>query len=770
VKIHSRKKKGLAIITTLMILGLLLALLGAFITVNRAGNQFTQSTIKSRAAQDIALAAAAYVQTELEKDRNWGNSENQFPAGTSPEIVGPLDITSFSSTTEVSPNVVGLIEGRYSSSGNFSSPEGTFTIEIRNQLGEPNPLSTSVPGRTAEIVVNVTLDNVNKQLRMLLRDQAKNAESVAAGGNINLDDAAGLIRIESLDPYANRIAASGDLNLPNASDVQFLKHGVAASGGQLNVGGVNLAGATPDTLVEKGEESNGVYSPNAAHIEVKEIEDADLSLPTNVSSVAGGTWTFGDITHQQYRPQTINFSEVIATPPDSPPIVNNGSFQRYQRRTSLYNVLTSPSGQQWAAGTAIPDSAGEWYPPEPTGALGSEDAAATWGFDESTGGFGDSETTLPTSDVHEIAPGLKANVVTAQFAVRSGYTIEASGAFVVVGSGDRQPEMYFGYDLTPGGVAQQESLNGGLLAAQENPATYMGALKASGDIDVTGGVLGYGSMISGGQLTIKASSGLRTAPALGVVVKGNRIVVNPATEPEPTLPGEPVDSDFPIYRDAIQAESGGDWSSYDGWLEHDRPARESIVTSLGSTSTGLSASSVWSTLNAEVGGGGSFPGAQLTANGWPSGNLTVDQYARLKEYYQTVATGYNDGAGIPEWLNLSLKQEDVNGRITATLNNVAQWAESYQKSFQEYLANPAPDIPQMYMEGIVYAEEDIIINANGNSVKLKGSVVARNGDVTINGADTIDLVYDRTLVDDLSNGSPTPGEKRPLERVFFSIF
>lgn len=749
-----------------MILGLLLALIGAFLTVNQAGNNFTRNTLKSRQAQDVALAIASFAQQQLEKDPTWASDSNLL-GGT--ETIPPGDPMYRMDLTQASGDEGVVGTGVYHPAGNFGTPVGTFEMKVRNALQKRiTGIAGNVPPRCAEIVVDVNIDGTTRTLRMLLRVPGTGHESMAAGGSINMDDASGLLRIESNDPYTNRIAAKDDLNLPFADDVQFVKHGVAASGGRLNVGGTDLSTAPPETVLEAGDDSNGMYQPGlgSATLDVAEFDESELDLPTNESNVPGGEWVFGDINRYEYNPVSIGYEFEVGVPGGGKKTVS-GSVKRQQKRSSLYNVLTSPSGQKWAAGTSIPGSTTEWEPPLPTSPYDSVGGAAGFGYDPGlTGGFGTTETSLPTSDVHEIAPGLKANVVTAQFAVRKGYRINTGGDFTVTGEGDRQPEMYFGYDISTGGVATQESLDDGVDAAKQDPATYMGALSAGGDIDVVGGVLGYGSMLAGGDLNIKASSGLRSAPGLGVVVKGQRIIVNPATEPEPGLPGEPTDLDIPVYRTSITTESGGDWSQYNNWLTHDLPTRTTIVDSLSTTQTGLSATSVWNTFTTEIGGGGTLP--DLTSLGWSTGNLTVDQYVRLREFYQTVSTGYNDGDGDVTWLDLSIRQGDAKGRVTADLNRFAQWAESYQKSFQDYMTSPEADPPDMFMEGLIYAEEDIIINANGNSVKLKGSVIAKNGDVTINAADTIDLVYDRVLVDNIKK--PLDGSNSTsLERVFFSF-
>jgi hypothetical protein len=767
---RNKKKQGLAIIITLMVLSLLLALISAFLTVNRAGNKFTLGSLERRQAQDAALTAFSYAWFELEADKEWAIDSKPLSGNKRYPITNPIVNMDLSQSGDT-----GVVTGQFSPSGNFSDPVGTFEMRVRNNLAGRDALPGAqliVPARTVSITVQVDVGGISRNLDALLRRKPQSHESLASGGNINLDDASGLVRVGSEDPYVNRIAANGSLNLPFNDDFKFLKHGEAASGVSLNLGGTDLASASDAAVKAAGDLSGGTFSPKVPSLEVTEFDGDKLALPANKVDIPGGTWTFGEIDRYEYKEADIHYSEDGGKDKDGNDLPDKeGKVKRHQKRSSLYNVLTSPSGQRWAAGTAIPNSSSDWDPPDeavPTAAdpLGSEGAAESWGFDGGAGGFGDDEVALPTGDVHAIAPGLKANVVTAQFAVRSGYKLVSNGDFIVVGEGDRSPELYFGYNITNGGVAEQESLNGGLEAAQLDPSAYMGALIADGDLNVTGGVLGYGSMIAGGDLTIKASSGLRTAPGLGVVVKAENIIINAATEPEPALPGEEIDIDHTVFREAIQAESGGDWTQYNNWLDHQAGTRDSIVQSLGGQSAGAAAASpgtLWGTFNTEIKGGGAMP----ALSGWPPGQLTIEHYIRLKEFYQTVSTGYNGGDGDPRWLDLSDRQDDVEGRIAGVLDGAAYWAKSYKKTFQEFLTSPDPGLPDMFMEGLIYAEQDITINATDKSLKIRGAMVSKNGNININGATNVDLLYDRTLIDDLYDGSAFATSS--LEKAFFVI-
>lgn len=752
---NRRKKQGLAILTTLLILVLLLGLIGAFLTVNRAGNRFTISSVERRQAQDAALTALSYAWFKLEKDRDFGTGS--FAGVETYPVASPmLRLTK----TLTGDQAVGT--GEYSPTGDWANPTGTITVTIRNNLRSTTPLDGVVPQRAVLVKAEVAVGGIERKLEVLLKPEPPAHEGLGSGQNLFLDDVSGLLRIASKDPYVNRIRAGNDLLMPSENDVRFLKHGVAASSNRLQVGGSDLSGASDAAVQAAGDTSGGTYMPNATgDFKIDDLDPNDLSLPTTNTDLEGGTWTFGDITHYEFKVQNVPYEFEVSTPGGGSTTVS-GSVNRYRRRSSLYNVLTSPTGRKWAAGTAIPGSTSPWEPPPPP-TYDSVGGAASYGFGTDDTGFAGG-VSLPTTDAHEIGPGFKANVVTAQMVVRSGYKINFGGDFVVQGEGDRQPELYFGYDMTlpdgvsPGGVVSQESLAGGLEAAQNDPATYMGVITSTGNFDVQGGVLGYGSMLADGDVTIKASSGLRTAPGLGVIVKGQNIVINPATEPEPALPGEPVNTDHPVLSSAI----GSDWSDYNDWLDFDASTRNTRVADLKSRSAGATASTMWSQFDAQIGNGGTLP----TLSGWP-GTMTVEHYVRLKEFYQTVATGYNGGDGDATWLDMSARQVDAEKRIASIINDAANWAKSYKQTLQQVLTTPPANVPDMYMQGLIFAEDDITINADG-TLKLEGAVVSKNGSVRINNATDVDVVYDRGMLDDLVSGGP-PNAPIKLEKVFFIL-
>lgn len=67
----------------------------------------------------------------------------------------------------------------------------------------------------------------------------------------------------------------------------------------------------------------------------------------------------------------------------------------------------------------------------------------------------------------------------------------------------------------------------------------------------------------------------------------------------------------------------------------------------------------------------------------------------------------------------------------------------------------------------MYADEDFMVNANGKPVRLEGAVVARTDNVTAEDPARVDLVYNRTLLDDISASNGAGPVK--LEKVFVTI-
>jgi hypothetical protein len=764
------KPRGIALITTMMVMALLLTLVGAFISVEKSSSRLTGNALERRAAQDACLTALNLAWGYLEADPYWG-STGHFAAST------PTAIPASNPTVLLERQLVGsdkILKGVVQAEGQFTAPNAvTFEMKVYNNLrvdsgsGQPSVRepamfgSIPVPARSVRLICKAVSGSSTRRMDTILRQVPISYDSLAAKRTATIES--NLLRLESRDPYVNRVQAA-DMNLPSATQVQFLRHGTANSN-RLSLGGIPTT--TEEQLNSANDASGGLYNIGQGAPTIPTFNSENFRLPEaadgKVTTISPGSYEFGGLPRVRYLEQTIAYEVPPPPPPPGEP-AGSGSIDsciRYQKETSTYDQLIDADGRVFISSQAREGSVVLDPPTVPTNPLGSEGAAESWGYD-----MGTNDTVDNGADVHEIYPGLYANVLTAQIAVKPGYRLDCNGAFRVTADGSRLPEVLFGYSFTGGGVATQESLDDGLEAALNDPDKYMGAIVASGDIDIPGGVIGYGSMMAGGDMTLKASSGLRAAPQLGVTVKARSLTINPATEPEPQLPGEPVSIDYPIFQEAISGYAAGDWSQFDNWLTQNGAQRASITQAMKVTPLSQSASTLWGQLQTELNISMTFPSPSWV------GPVTIEQYIRLKEFAQTVASKYNNGAGDVSWLDMSKHRVDAEMRLSNTVSTMAQWAKSYKKTLQAYLASPTPEAPEMFYQGLLYADQDLIINANGKSFRLEGSAMA-GGNASIVGARAVDLVYDRALVDNQIKTNHTTQSGNTsflrLEKVFFTI-
>ena len=773
-----RRKKGLALITTLMVMSLLLTLIGAFIQGERANQRLTGNGLERRAAQDACLTALSIAWNHLEEDPTWATTPN-FP------LVGPTNYPTLNPTARIQtqiPNGQKVLHGSIQAEGDFDGPTAvTFDLTILNNLAEGKAQTLggySVPARSCRLVCKARSGSATRRMDTVLRQVPISYDALVSKKKADLSGVTGLVRMESRDPYVNRMRAGTDLSLPSASNVQFLKNGSAESG-KLFLAGSNQT--TDSQLEAANQASSGTYMVGQGPPTIPTFDPDNFKLPDDPSKVThprSGTYSFGGIDRVKYHPHQISWTE--PPPAGSPPGTSgtSRSTTRYRKETSTYDQLIDAESRLWLSKNARVGSTVFDPPQPPSGTASSEGDANSYGYggagaDEGMIGPGGQQVPPSTTDIHEIYPGLWANVVTAQLAITPGYKMECDGQFLVTtvtssgGPGGRQPEILFGYKFTSGGVAVEESLVNGLDEALKYPERYMAALVAAGNIDIPGGAIGYGSMIAGGDMTVKASSGLRAAPQLGVVVKARNLIINPATEPEPQLPGEPVSMDYPVFKDAINTFAGGDWNAFDSWLTQTGAQRTTITQSLKTTHLSNSLDTYWNQLNTELNTNYPVP---IWGPGW-SNTTSIEQYVRMKEYLQTLAAGYNHGDGDPTWIDMTQHGGDAEARLSNMVSTMAQWAKSYKKSLQDYLANPAAQVPDMFYQGLLYAEGDLTINAPNKSFRLEGAAMA-GGDITVNGARSLDLVYDRELVDGQLKTNHTVNGNRDhlrLEKIFFAI-
>ncbi|MCA9793243.1 MAG: hypothetical protein KC910_15645 [Candidatus Eremiobacteraeota bacterium] len=751
-------KRGIALISVLMLCALLLTLIGAFVTVNQASSRLTGNTLTRNRAQDACMAAVDLAWYELELDKDWGTGASLGYPG-----VNLVPSANPHLRLQEQTDAEGLyLTGSLSESADFDAPNAArFELRIYNNLNSRYPLAGDYPvqPRSVRLRVKAQCGLTTRTLDTLLRQVPFSHESLAANGRASVNG--NLARFESHDPYINRLKAD-EMVLPSAANTRFVERGEAAvtDGNSLYLGGSNLASPgynkAPDEKTTGGQFTLDGASPN-----VPDLDSSKLKLPSATVELDGGTYEFGNLDRIEWVNHTIGYSV-----PDPLGGSHTEYCTRFQKKTTTYTSLNGPNGKSWVSDNATATAFDPPYDPS---------------YGDTGYGYASEGVSSPPlgvqQDVWTIAgtegAGVTVNLATGQMTVSSGVTVHADGDFFLVADGDTAPQLLFGYDIDSGGVPMQQSLRDGLQAAQDDPKTYMAAMTTDGDFKVSGDAAGYGSILANGALTLQASSGFRSAPELGVVIKGETVTINPAKDPEPSFPGEPTSVDYSVFRDAINTYAGGDWTNFDQWLDLTGSQRDAIVgtapgADLRSTQLPQNADYYYNQLKAEM--GLTLPPPNFAAeygSEWGGSTISLEQYARMKEWMQTVASGFKKGNGDDSWMHMDQRVNEVGTRLENQLSSHASWAKSYKVDLQTYLANPDQVVPDMFYQGLLYAGNGgLTVNAAGKSVRLEGSMLSK-GDLLIDGS-KVEVVYDRDLLDDLFQSTLGANGLR-LERVFFNL-
>lgn len=769
-----RRAKGIALFSVLIMATLLLTLVGAFLSINQASSRMTGHTLNGSRAQDAAVAMVNHAWGLLEQDPAWGT-------GNTLGYIAPDDLPSGNPKMRLQQDTdaEGLfLVGLFEENGNFNSSTAVrCELRIYNNLANrsvmvEDPPSPQVPARSVRLHATANANGAHKTLEVLMRRKPFVHESVGAGGFASIAPNASLVRFESNDPYVNRVKADS-MNLPPASNTRFAERGTAivTDNRDLRLGAVNLQGANQTVVDNAQTATGGQFVTNGAAPEIPEVAEDMLNIPPNEIEIPDGEYEFGELDNTEWINHQVGYDVQIPNPngPGSTTVTEYTS--RFQKKVVVYTALSGPDGQQWVSDVGISTSYDPPYDPNygETG-YGYNDAGDTGFPGGQTYAQRNVQTIFGTPDA-----GVTVNLATGQMAFSTGVTIKADGDFRLSAEGDLDPQLLFGYDIsTADGVPRQQSIRDGLEAAQNDPETYMSAIQVAGDFSVRGDANGYGSVIAGGNLTLQASSGFRSSPGLGVVIKGQSVTINPATEVEPGFPGEPTSVDYSVYRDAINSYAGGDWSNFDNWLELTSSQRSNIIgaspsTALRSTMLPNGAAHYYDRLKAEMGLVLPPPNfANEFGSAWGGTQITMGQYLRLREWMQTVASGFNRGNGDTTWMDMGQRIDAIAGRLENQLTGHASWAESYKISLQNYLSNPQQIVPDMFYEGLLYAGTGgLTFNGAGRNVRLEGSVISQ-GNLSITG-DKVDLVYDRDALDDLFRSNLGNGYMR-LERIFYNLY
>lgn len=298
MKTHSKSSRAIALVTVMIMVGLLGMMSAAFFQVYRSHFALTRSSLSTQAASAGCEALYEYVVYRLEHERNWGSSP--FPDS------GEVKLTEFDLTFKTVPN-------SHKFEGRLEAIDTDFTAVIYNNLGG---------GASPAVAAFAPSGKVYCSISTRCRDSSRRAEfmldvaplfdsSVLTRADLRVD--AETVEIRSTDPDRNMIRAEGDIVMPGLLDGQtrFLTQDNAPDDRGLlwakqkiysgDPGGLELIEGA-DKVAAAQEKSHGkIVADGTSHFSIMDINESHLELPdgTNVVSLAGdpvakkgGRWTF----------------------------------------------------------------------------------------------------------------------------------------------------------------------------------------------------------------------------------------------------------------------------------------------------------------------------------------------------------------------------------------------------------------------------------------------------------------------------------------------
>lgn len=752
---------------TMVVALVLITMVGAFVVVNRSNNALTGSAVARQNAYNACLTGLHYAWSELELNQAWG--ANGFPDGVQtfsyPSGDPKLRVTVYGDSSAPDDPSVNYVEGELLATG--ETFRLTMVNNLQNRVLKDATFLGDVPGRCTRLSIVGSSGSVSRRMDSVLRKSPYVDSSAVSRDDmtIALDDPGGRQwRLRSKDPYINQVRSNTEIIGPSATagQVNFRdppRGGVAMASDDILLGGTSVQSST-SFLTQSQQSANGSFVVGAPEVEVPDLERDNLKFPENEVPIPGGAMTFRRLERHEWQSADVPLD--LTVPPDGVP---DDTVTRWTRRVSTHNAIEH-AADLWVSRTAdvtedfqILSGPSDGYD-APTTSEGFQGIAGPQPADAELDDY-------PVLYEYDATHRMRANLVNGQITMSPGTQFNVSGDLHIEQEpGALQPDLKFGYDMQDDGSTDFTAMVNGSAAALDDPAANSAALVSTGNLYIDGVTSGFGSIFSDGQVSLRAKSGLRAEPDLAVAVHGSGIDMYAEEPPDEPVSNHSLEADWNVYQDALGTD-GYSFSQFDNWFDMSVTSRRGIIGDDPATQSGLrttpldkSAAQFWAMLDAELdlGPAPNFGSAPFGSE-W-SGNLTLEEYTRLREY----ALSDRDATWI---ITPGPRFQEVLGRIDSTIMSYDQWAERVDMDLEAFMSEDVPLIPDVYFVGLVHAGNlGFSADTNGSSLLVEGALVSQ-GRITITNSPEVDFVYNRLYLDDVVRHFV--GDLVKLDQVYFNI-
>ena len=448
-------KRGIALITTLMVAGLMMLLLAAFIQVNRG--QFALLGVSSdrEAVLRTAFSIHEYCVNRIERDKTWG-SANFSASVNDPSLGDKMSVTE--------------VQGGKTITGALPSLRSTFEVTVDNRLaGEERVV----------LEMTITTTKLTRKIQSVLRPAPLFDGGMAAGGGLRVD--ADEWTVASKDPYRNMVRARGDIQAPDYGNVHFegransdgdtgVERGIFWSKQDVNfsLGGTAVSVTDPDVMRDAVLATGGQFFANSgiSH-SLHDLQVSDIIAPATTTEVMQGEYRFTEATasYENY--------EQVGTDSDGNPVYD---WVPRQKQIPILGRYLSSLSDYWYSTDTLPSNIRNLDLGLP--GTSHEEVSSTFSLDAGA----KVEVTL---DLPNTRP---------TFNILAEGQVEIPGSFSVTSTGD-EPRLSF---AGSNGNAQ---------------------IKAQGDVTFEGELVGNGLILSRtGNVNLKVNQADVTGNALGISI------------------------------------------------------------------------------------------------------------------------------------------------------------------------------------------------------------------------------------------------------------
>jgi hypothetical protein len=276
----TKPKRGIALITVLMIAVVMMILLGSFVKVNQQHFGILNTDLHHVATTEAARSAFDYCLYRLERNRNWGVAE--FAGNADPSVAGMMDIKT--------------IAGSHKLTGTVLESGAEFEVELLNNINNKSAVD-GIQGGQCRIRITAQRGTARTTREAVMQTAPLFDGSVVASKNINID--AEKLIVSSTDPMRNRIRAKNNISVPDydGGRLKFkaaekaTEEGVLWAKGGIKSGGKSLEDSA--VAQEASRITGGQFLPHAdTHHDIYDLQVEEVKTNKGSIFVESGIYVF----------------------------------------------------------------------------------------------------------------------------------------------------------------------------------------------------------------------------------------------------------------------------------------------------------------------------------------------------------------------------------------------------------------------------------------------------------------------------------------------